>query len=58
MDDARKLLCVELTVHFVRLFYIDGHHLGRNRCPLYGIAGWLLFRIFSIAAMEMQLGLR
>ena len=26
---------------------MTGHHLGRNRCPLYGIAGWSLFRGFS-----------
>ena len=31
-----------------------GHHFGRNRCPIYGIAGWLLFSFIPIAAMEMQ----
>ena len=30
MDDAHQLLWPELTVRFVRLFCIDGHHLGRN----------------------------
>ena len=53
MDNTRQLLCAELTVHFVRLFYIDGHPLS-----VIWNSEVVAVQVFSNVVMEMQSGLR
>ena len=45
---ARQLLWAELTVRFVRSFYIDWAPFGKKSLSvqIYGIAGWSLFSFF------------
>ena len=37
---------------------MTGYHLGRNRCPLYGIVGWSVFVFFYCGNGDASVGVR